>query len=105
MIPPEKVDKSLPFVTLLVLLKLNLRTMRLQIIGIKQLHKELKRISQRARQGESFLVVKNSKAVFKIEPIEPISEKRYTLEDFKKLQFETADKKLSEHIDEIVYGV
>ncbi len=74
-----------------------------QIIGIKQLHKQLRQIAEAALQGQSFTVVKNSKPVFKIEPIEQTSVKKYTLDDFKKLQFSIKDKNLSKKIDKIVY--
>ncbi|MBI3335789.1 MAG: hypothetical protein HY001_04825 [Candidatus Portnoybacteria bacterium] len=81
--------------------------MKLQIIGVKQLHRQLKQISQAAVQGQSFLVVKNSKPVFRIEPVEYSAEKKYSLEDFKKLQFEMRykDKNLSKKVDAIVYGI
>jgi len=81
--------------------------MERQIIGIKQLYRQLRQISQATVQGRSFLVVKNSKPVFRIEPIENIPQKRYSLEDFKKIQFTMKNKErnLSKHIDKIVYGV
>lgn len=80
--------------------------MKLQIIGVKQLYKQLKQISQSALAGQSFLVVKNSKPVFRIEPIEHEKVEKYSLDDFKKLQFtmKHKDKILSKKIDTIVYG-
>ena len=75
-----------------------------KIIGIKQLHKDLKRISQQTLRGASFIVVKNSKPVFKIEPISDIKEKKYKLSDLRELQFRSSDKKLSKKIDKIMYA-
>lgn len=81
--------------------------MNLQIIGVKELYKQLKQVSQAALRGQSFLVVRNSKPVFRIEPIEPTAEKKYSLKDFKNIQFKMRykDRNLSKKIDEIVYGV
>lgn len=81
--------------------------MKLQIIGVKQLYKQLKQISEATLEGQSFLVVRRSKPVFKIEPIETRESKKYTLEDFKKIQFRMRHKEreLSKRIDKIVYGV
>lgn len=81
--------------------------MKLQIIGVKQLYKQLRQVSQATLRGQSFLVVRNSKPVFRIEPIEPMAEKKYSLKDFKKLQFRMPekDRNLSRKIDKIIYGV
>ena len=50
--------------------------MNTQIIGIKKLHKNLKQISEATLDGQSFLVVKNSKPVFKIQPIDDVKLKK-----------------------------
>ncbi|MEK7649202.1 MAG: hypothetical protein AAB400_04825 [Patescibacteria group bacterium] len=76
-----------------------------QIIGIKQLQTHLKHLTQQVQEGSSFVVVKNSKPVFRIEPIEGAKTKRYTLTDLKKLQFRSGTKNLSKSIDKIIYGV
>lgn len=74
-----------------------------RIIGIKQLHKELSQIPQMVSKGESYIVVKNSKAVFKIVPYRvEKKERKYNIKDFKKLQF-SQDKNLSKEIDKTVY--
>ena len=78
--------------------------MQAQIIGIKQLHKDLKNISMKVQQGQSYIVVKNSKPVFRIEPFESAEDKKYDLMDYKKFQFKTGDKNLSKEIDKILYG-
>jgi len=77
--------------------------METQIIGIKQLHKELSKISEKARKGQSFIVVKNSKPVFRIEPLESLVKPRYTLKDLEKIRFK-GEKNLSKNIDKILYG-
>ena len=76
-----------------------------QIIGVKQLYKQLKHISQAAQVGQSFLVVRNSKPVFRIEPITGVTCKEHSLKDFEKLRFRTRDQKLSQRIDSIVYQI
>ncbi|MBU1519581.1 hypothetical protein KJ973_02740 [Patescibacteria group bacterium] len=75
-----------------------------QIIGIKQLHQNLKQITDATMTGQSFLVVKNSKPAFRIEPVQGLNLKKYTLKDFKKLQFKSANKNLSKNIDKILYN-
>ncbi len=77
--------------------------MSTKIIGIKQLHKELKKVSDATERGESFLVVRNSKPVFEIRPVEERKEKKYSLKDFKKIQFESKNKNLSKELDKIIY--
>ncbi len=77
--------------------------MNTKIVGIKELHKKLKKISDATEKGQSFLVVRNSKPVFKIEPIDNKKEKKYSLKDFKKIQFEAKYKNLSKDIDSILY--
>lgn len=76
-----------------------------QIIGIKQLQTHLKQLTQQVQAGGSFVVVKNSKPVFRIEPIEGQRVGRYTLTDLKRLQFRSGQKNLSKSVDRIVYGV
>lgn len=76
-----------------------------QIIGIKQLQTHLKQLTQQVQAGGSFVVVKNSKPVFRIEPIEGQQVKRYTLADLKRIQFRSGQKNLSKSIDKIVYSV
>ena len=77
--------------------------MEAQIIGVKQLHKNLKQISEAAIKGESFLIVRNSKPVFRIEPIKKILNKKHTINDLWKIRFENDDKDLSKKIDKILY--
>ena len=74
-----------------------------EIIGVKQLYKDFKKITQRSLKGQSFLVVRNSKPIFRIEPIKKSEGKKYALDDAKKMQFIVKDKNLSKKIDKIVY--
>jgi len=79
--------------------------MQEHIIGIKQLQTGLKQLTLQVQAGSSFIVVKNSKPVFRIEPIEGQRTKRYTLADLKSLQFRSGQKNLSKSIDRTVYGI
>lgn len=81
--------------------------METKIIGVKQLYKNLKTISEETLNGHSFIVVKNSKPVFKIEPINQdiLKKKKYNMADFKKIQFKSKYKNLSKDIDKIVYNL
>ncbi|MEA2088911.1 MAG: hypothetical protein U9O55_03680 [Patescibacteria group bacterium] len=79
--------------------------METKIIGVKQLYRNLKTISEETLNGHSFIVVKNSKPVFRIEPISKSdNKKKYTLDDFKKIQFKSKYKNLSKNIDKILYN-
>lgn len=86
-----------------------------EIIGVKELYKNLNKIYKRTAQGESFIVVKRSTPVFRVIPYKAENEKekeqknkKYTLKDLRKLQFSTlrgGHTNLSERVDEIVYGL
>lgn len=75
------------------------------IIGIKELQGNLKRVADAAQRGETFTVVRDSKPVFRIEPITVRTGKKYTKKDLASLQFNSGEKDLSKRVDEIVYGV
>jgi len=79
--------------------------METQIIGIKELYKNLKKISKATAAGQSFLIVRNSKPVFRIEPIKKTVKKKYTINDLWKIRFKSKDKNLSKNIDKIVYDL
>lgn len=75
------------------------------IVGIKQLHADLKTIPDRIKEGEEFVVVKNSKPVFKIVAMDAAPKKRFTLKDLAnmpELKF-NGGKNLSRDIDKILY--
>lgn len=79
--------------------------MEKRIVGIKELHKRLSEISDLVGRGYSFLVVKNSRPAFSIEPIREEIRRKYSLKDFDKIRFKSGDKNLSKKIDRIIYGV
>ena len=73
-------------------------------IGVRQLHLDLSKISERTSKGEEFLVMKNSKPIFKIVPYRLKNKSgKYSLKDFLKLKTSTGDKNLSKNIDKILY--
>lgn len=75
-----------------------------EIIGVKQLYKNLRDIAKRAKAGESFVVVKHATPLFRIVPSEQdATQKPFTLRDVIALRFRSGEKKLHEKIDEIVY--
>ena len=54
------------------------------IIGLKELRQNASEIAQRAEQGETFLVVKRSKPIFKLSPIEEKTPAGQELKDWTK---------------------
>ena len=74
------------------------------IIGIKELHRNLKNISQEVQKGSVFIVVKHGKPVFEINPYQEKIEKKYQLADFMKLRFSSSEGNLSKIVDKIVYS-
>jgi antitoxin (DNA-binding transcriptional repressor) of toxin-antitoxin stability system len=74
------------------------------ILGIKELQLNLKRVADAAQKGESFTIVRDSKPVFRIEPIAE-AKRTGVLEDaLKALSFKGGGKDLSSQIDEILYA-
>ncbi len=73
------------------------------IIGIKELHRNLKRVADAAVKGKSFTVVRDSRPVFRIEPVEVLETKTRTIDDFLALKFR-GDADLSTRVDEIAYA-
>ncbi len=75
-------------------------------IGIKELHKKLNQVAKAAKQGQSFIVFKHLKPLFRIEPIHaPQAAHRYTRHDLARLQFKNSNKHLSKGVDSMVYGL
>ena len=74
------------------------------IIGIKELQRSLKKVADAAGRGETFTVVRDSKPVFRIEPVIARKGKKYTKEDLLSIRFNSGEKDLSKRVDEIVYG-
>lgn len=77
---------------------------KVKTIGIRELSRDLKTVTWQAINGQSFVVMKNSEPVFRIEPVEEKQAKLYTLKDIKKLQFHSGEGDLSQNIDKILYG-
>lgn len=77
--------------------------MKEETISIKELHKNLKNVSEATLRGERFIVIKNSKPVFQIIPLEENKLPKYSIVDFKKLQFKSRKKNLSKNIDKVLY--
>ncbi len=76
-----------------------------QIIGVKQFHKDLKKITEMVQKGHEYVVVKNSKPVFRIVPLDENKKAKKSLhEEFKHLHFKTDNPNLSKEIDKILYG-
>ena len=82
-----------------------MNTAQTATIGVRELHRNMKRISERVSHGGSFVVMKSSRPVFRIEPIERKRERKYTWEDLEKFQFTGFEKDLSKKVDKILYGV
>lgn len=76
----------------------------MNIIGIKELQGNLKRVANATERGETFTVVRDSKPVFRIEPIARRKTGKYTLKDLLSIRFK-GEKNLSKRVDEIVYGI
>ncbi len=72
-------------------------------IGIKQLHLSIPQITRATKRGASFVVMRHTKPLFRIEPLRE-TQKKYTLHDVTKLQFKDKDRRLSTHIDRLLYG-
>lgn len=71
-------------------------------IGVKELYTSLPKIARATSRGSSFVVVKHSKPLFRIEPL-TTRQKTYTKYDMEKLRFK-GGKTLSQDIDKILYG-
>ncbi len=71
-------------------------------ISIREVHRNLSEIVESINQGNSFLVTKNGKPAFKMEPVNA-EKPRPIRVDFKDLQFDGGSPDDSQRIDEIVY--
>lgn len=58
--------------------------MKMNIIGLKELRENMQKYASRVEKGESFMVVKKSKPVFKLVPAET-EEEWETVVDFTKI--------------------
>ena len=74
-------------------------------IGMRELVRNAKKISEAVNRGEEFEVYVHSVPTFRVSKIEPKKVIKYTWEDLKKIQFSSGDKHLADNIDKIVYGI
>lgn len=75
----------------------------MNILGIKELQLNLKRVADAAQRGESFTIVRDSKPVFRIEPITTNARVGTLASARARLRFK-GGKNLSREIDKVVYG-
>lgn len=74
-------------------------------INIRELYREMPRITKAVAKGQHFTVLRNAKPVFAIHPLKVQKKKKYTLEDFKSLQFTgNPDPNVSMDVDKILYS-
>lgn len=66
--------------------------MKTQILGLKELRENMQKYASRVEKGESFIVVKKSKPVFKLVPAES-EEEWETVVDFTKINKNGVDAK------------
>jgi len=74
-----------------------------ETIGVKELYSSLTKITRATNRGESFIVMKHAKPLFRIEPL-LTHQKEYTFDDLKKLQFKGGGRHTSGNVDKFVYG-
>ena len=76
-----------------------------KIITVRELHNSLPAIAKRVAKGQSYVVTRYAKTLFRIEPDVPAKaeKKNYTLDDIMKLRFK-GGKTLSMDVDKILYG-
>jgi antitoxin (DNA-binding transcriptional repressor) of toxin-antitoxin stability system len=75
-----------------------------EMIGIRELHAQMARVSQSALEGQEFIVIRNSKPVFKIVPYKTAKSKAYSLKDVLNLKKKTGNPDLSKQMDALLYS-
>jgi antitoxin (DNA-binding transcriptional repressor) of toxin-antitoxin stability system len=75
------------------------------MIGVKHLQTKFAAVARAAQRGQSFLVMKHTTPLFRIEPVEKRQEPRYTIDDLKAIRFTSRDRNLSKKIDAYLYNV
>lgn len=73
-------------------------------IGMRELVRNAKKISEAVNRGEEFEVYVHSVPTFRVSKIEQKKTYKYTLEDLKKIRFSSDDKNLAMNIDKYLYG-
>ena len=83
-----------------------MKTLVRKTIGVRELSRNIKAISRATKRGISFMVLRNSEPLFRIEPVAEEKRKgKYTLKDLMSIRFNSGEKDLSKRIDEIVYDI
>ena len=67
--------------------------MKMQILGLKELRENMQKYAARVKKGESFIVVKKSRPLFKISSIDEDEELWETVVDFTKINKNGVDAK------------
>ena len=83
----------------------------MQTINVRSLQRNMRSISAKVQQGESFAVFKNSDLIFQINPAATVTlpkeqnqKEETTLHDvFSDMQITGKNKNTSQHVDDIVY--
>ena len=76
-----------------------------KIIGLKQLRANVARYAKQVQKGESFIVVKQSKPLFKISPVVPEIDESYYDSNYKTVIDFTKVKKGGVSIEQIVRAI
>lgn len=71
------------------------------IIGVKQFHKDFKKVVSETKKGKTFVVVNRTEPLMRVGPVIPQPQK--SMADLFKIHFK-GDKNLSKDIDKILYG-
>ena len=82
--------------------------MNTQTLNVRDLARNMRKVTSAVERGQSFTVLRNGKSVFRIEPVgeddASAQQPFLSLTDLEQAQFE-GPRDLSKHIDEVVYGV
>jgi antitoxin (DNA-binding transcriptional repressor) of toxin-antitoxin stability system len=73
-------------------------------IGTRELLRDIKNIKAAVKAGQEFEVHDRATPLFRIVPITATPGAGYTFADLAVLQFSTDELKLSQQVDDIVYG-
>ncbi len=79
--------------------------MNQKMIGVKHLQTRFSEVTRAVQKGESFIVMKHTQPLFRIEPVTKKEQPRYTINDLMSIKFKSRDKNLSKKIDTYLYNV
>lgn len=69
------------------------------LIGVKHLQTRFKDVARAAQKGQSFLVMKHTTPLFRIEPVTKKEQSCYTINDMTSIRFKSRDKNLSKKVN------